>query len=334
MNSADHLNERIHAPEKLFSVSVTFNNSGVTLEPCNDHVTEVLGQLWEDSIRLVDAVPPIVSGYDLQKHAKTTSQQSVKDVLRSSGVFSQQTLQIREAISSQMGNAHRKCCETYEPFHDIHQFAQTWNEEAFVREKPRSDAIAGELKRVGDYRERLSKFRVQRQSGVVVVDGAELRLQLVAAVEGASTALAQLQAKMQQDRAAVVTVHSARQDEKGGYSLRFSMNSNAATTMRIGPEAEHLEDLLSVFVERLEVDIQYLQVILPDGRSVAKLPVRNAPLAELFFFPSRPSLLHSDSRSVATAESNPSVLRRSSTRTSPPKTDTWETSLAEEPEVD
>lgn len=176
--------------KKLFYVSARLQSSGHVLEPPLEVFQQVLGRLWRDMIKVVEAVPQASNDPRFDAYAILGREcQQISNILARNVNWQSCTEGILRCLGTQLLELQTESAKVFEPYRRIHEFALAWDESAFSRQAHSFKSLSGHMTRMTEFQEALNGFRVQRQLGVLVLDWRSVKESLAPLPERGLSAL-------------------------------------------------------------------------------------------------------------------------------------------------
>jgi dynein heavy chain len=204
LRASSEFSTRLESYHKLFTVSATFGERTVILEPSRDQFMDMLHNLWDGIINVVNSVQRFTTVKQYEPHiARSTSTGArllVKEVLMSNRSFTEDVGKIEDQLNDQIDAAQVYAREQYEPYRRIHRYGQEWDEAAFCEQKHSYDDLYDEMFRMRGFREDLDNFKRSHPLGVLNVDGNDLRNELLPIAETSLSVMKRLLMNMAREK--------------------------------------------------------------------------------------------------------------------------------------
>jgi len=166
--------------KKLFVLTARLGSRAgqVLLEPCSERFLKVFRDIHQDLIGLAESLPSLISARSVLAVHRRSISTSLGDLMANHRPWRFLTNSTMVKLKAQLQEAERMAVETYEPFRRIFEYKSSWNKDAFCKQSHSIQSLTREVDLMLQFQESLSKLRVQRQVGVLVLEGRQLRDEL------------------------------------------------------------------------------------------------------------------------------------------------------------
>jgi dynein heavy chain len=245
--------QRVESAQKLFFISVGFEERHVKLEPQIEDFEDTLKQVWEGTLGVVNQVPSFSSVRQYEAYTRVVNHQAVRDVLLDNVSYNKYTSLIQKAINENIDKTQVYANDQYEPFRRIYQFGKDWSDDEYLDQEHSYDDLYADMSKMWEYQEDLEKFRAHHMLGIISVDGKGLRGELAPIPEQALNAMKRVLLKMSQEktREALEKFDSTNKqlDERPSELSKFA--TYVQTYASVEQERPEMEELMD------EVDTMY-----------------------------------------------------------------------------
>jgi len=163
---------------KMFSISVSFGERDMVLEPSRQQFDEMLTAVWQGTVQVVNSVPSFkVRAYEMQ--VNTRNQQTVESILMSNRDFNVFKSEIRGRVHSDIKAAQRLANDQFRQYRRIHDYGRSWNEDEYVLRGRQQEELILDMSLMKEYQELVDIIRPNAPVGSILLDNKQLKSNLV-----------------------------------------------------------------------------------------------------------------------------------------------------------